>query len=170
MVSSLIESCQKHSIIPVPPKKKMTLIRIVTRFSSSYAMVRTLKSVFSAIFPALCSAPPPAPAQGDKNLISWLAGCRVKRSTNLRKVSQYPEPILLFVTAYKCSRRFQQRHRARSRQGTWIWMLWKLRFGFLDLFLFTCGSMWPAFWDLLALNASKLRNILQYLLNSLLNF
>ena len=123
MVSSLIERCQKHSIIPVPPKKKMTLIRIVTRFSSSYAMVRTLKSVFSAIFPAQCSAPPPAPAQGDKNLISWLAGCRVKRSTNLRKVSQYPEPILLFVTAYKCSRRFQQRHRARSRQGTWIWML-----------------------------------------------
>ena len=58
MVSSLIERCQKHSIIPVPPKKKMTLIRIVTRFSSSYAKVRTLKSVFSAIFPAQCSAPP----------------------------------------------------------------------------------------------------------------
>ena len=64
MVSSLIESCQKHSIIPVPPKKKMTLIRIVTRFSSSYAMVRTLKSVFSAIFPAQCSAPPrPGPGR-----------------------------------------------------------------------------------------------------------
>ena len=68
MVSSLIESCQKHSIIPVPPKKKMTLIRIVTRFSSSYAMVRTLKSVFSAIFPAQCGAPPPRPGPGRQKL------------------------------------------------------------------------------------------------------
>ena len=103
MVSSLIESCQKHSIIPVPPKKKMTLIRIVTRFSSSYAMVRTLKSVFSAIFPAQCGAPPPAPAQGDKNLISWLAGCRVTRATNLREVS-----------CRKPCRHIQQRLRALS--------------------------------------------------------
>ena len=30
--------------------------------------------------------------------------------------------------------------------------------------------MWPAFWALLALNASELRNILQYLLNSLFEF
>ena len=110
MVSSLIESCQKHSIIPVPPKKKMTLIRIVTRFSSSYAMVRTLKSVFSAIFPAQCGAPPPAPAHGDKNLISWLAGCRVTRATNLREVSQCLGPS----SCRKPCRHIQQRLRALS--------------------------------------------------------
>ena len=131
MVSSLIESCQKHSIIPVPPKKKMTLIRIVTRFSSSYAMVRTLKSVFSAIFPAQCGAPPPAPAQGDKNLISWLAGCRVTRPTNLREVSQCLGPSSCTLNKdlglyHRGSGHCQTSRRSVARcslvrAGCWVW-------------------------------------------------